>query len=68
MVISDYNNVLIVADRIDGCHVQIAEYVDLKDMTNVGLFEHATQESHHTWVNKHKNRKIYSRIDRVVCN
>lgn len=69
MVISDYNNVLTVADIIGGCPVQEVKYVDLEDMMKeVGLFEHSTHGNHHTWSNKQNNGTIYSRIYRAICN
>lgn len=69
MVIGDFNNVLNVAERIDGKYILAAEFSDLEEMMEeICLHEHETRGSHYTWSNKHTNGMIYSRIDRAICN
>lgn len=67
MVIGDLNNVLSVTNKIGGKDIQVAEFYYLEEMMEeAGLHEPETRGSHFTWSNKHTNKMIYSRIDRVI--
>src|SRR4051812_28475423 len=50
MLMGDYNNVMIVNDRIGGNPVMEKEYIGLVDMMHrVGLFEKESVRDHFTW-------------------
>lgn len=69
MVIGYFKNVLKINDKTGGNHVQEVKVRDLEEMMEeVGLYEHETKGEHYTWLNRHLNDTIYSRIERAIIN
>lgn len=66
----DFNNVLLSSERQGGCAVQLYEVVDYQhSVQDCGLTDMKWHGLSFTWSNKQKvDRKVYSKIDRVMVN